>query len=157
MNRAPNIFNSVAMSTQHVDKRWLDVKDKSIVFQKDYGVTPHSVDSYVNKIVFYQKDRADDWSWPQDTLRCGYGDCEDFALLKRAILLHTFVEDKIYFSLVRDLVTKQDHAILVFDNDNEFLILDSFNSLTLPDTKVKDYDPIMTFSGTKCWIHMLKK
>jgi predicted transglutaminase-like cysteine proteinase len=155
--KVPNIFNSVATQIQHIDKRWLEVKDKSIVFQKEYGTSPQQVDQYINKIITYRPDVIDDWSWPQDTLRSGHGDCEDFALLKRAILLHTFSEDQIYFALVRDLVSKQDHAILVFDTGTEFLILDNFNSLTLPDTQVKDYDPIMTFSGNKCWVHMLKR
>lgn len=109
--------------------------------------TPHQVDAWVNEFLTYAPDAADHWQTPAETLERGRGDCEDFAILKRAMLLAAGYRGDVMFVIVHDLISRRDHAILVADG----LVLDCFNSRSLPVDQVRDYSPIMAFSGDMCW------
>jgi len=112
------------------------------------GITsPHQVDAWVNEFVTYAPDAADHWQTPAETLERGRGDCEDFAILKRAMLLAAGYRGGVLFVIVHDLISRRDHAILVADG----LVLDSFNSLSLPVERVRDYNPVMAMAGNRCW------
>lgn len=134
------------------DHRWLAVKDEP-VFVK---VTPpggevHAIDQWVQHEVTYRSEQFDEWSPPQVTLERGYGDCEDLALLKRAVLLRLgFPEERIFFVLVRYLT--RIHAVLIID-DQGWKCLDSFNGLTLPVEQVTDYTPVEAFCGDQAWLY----
>lgn len=150
----PDAFGYTPIPIGRVDKRWLDIRDK-ISLPEDMcpdiaGI--RTVDVMVNRKIMYQADATDEWTTPKETLERGYGDCEDIALVKRAILLSTGYKDPdIYLFLVKDLVARRDHALLIVRGKEEWFVLDSFNSLSLPLRLVIDYVPLLAFSGDKAW------
>lgn len=134
------------------DPRWLAVKDAP-VFVK---VTPptnavHEIDRWVQRKVMYQSEAVDIWSPPQDTLDRGSGDCEDLVILKRAVLLrYGIADERIFFLLVKDLVLRQSHAVLLVEDDG-WKIVDSCNALTLPVGQVQDYVALEAMQGVERW------
>ena len=90
-----------------------------------------AVNSYVNARVRFVDDRvqfgvADRWLAPSETLARGRGDCEDFALAKRAMLRAAGVPDKdLYLVVLKDLSRRADHAVLVVRAAGRFLVLDN--------------------------------
>ena len=75
---------------------------------------------------FAQHGVADYWSAPIETFASGQGDCEDYAIAKFVALREagTSVAD-LRLLLVRDLVSRQDHAVLAVRHDDRWLILDN--------------------------------
>ena len=59
----------------------------------------------------------------------------------------------LHLVIVRDLVRRQDHAVLAVRTANGFAILDSNTDKVLRSEDVVDYRPIMTFSSEGSWIH----
>lgn len=111
----------------------------------------------MNANIRYQADQADVWSTPAETLWRGSGDCEDFAILKRSILMGLGVPDeKLFFTIVK-IPSVGHHAVLVVDTEEGFLVLDCFNTLSLPDKDVREYTPMFSYSGSGCWIHGKRK
>jgi len=147
----PDVFGYVAMPFGRVDPRWTAVKDHRVDLHLDPPDLVQRVDRSVNKRIRYQGDTGDSWAAPQDTLTRGAGDCEDYALLKRAILIASgFPEEHIVLLIVRDVIARRDHAVLLV-HDSEWLVLDCYNALTLPAKKVRDYTPLLAFSGNSAW------
>lgn len=111
----------------------------------------------VNGHVLYQRDPDDDWKTPFDTFESMVGDCEDYANLKRAILLqHGFPRDRanlILGTLVAG--TFEDHAFLVVDLDGERLILDNkFDQLVRPADYVNFVPKVLlTNKGVFTYMH----
>ncbi len=159
-SRAPNVFGTVAIPINHVDPRWQLVRNAaakaltSIPTGASLTTAVHAVDQWVNGVVTYQREMVDTWANPAQTLASRRGDCEDFAILKRAILrAHGVPDELLYLTLLYDAISRNQHAILLVDVATEFLVLDCFNALTLPSAEVMDYLPITTMSGDQCWIH----
>lgn len=97
---------------------------------------------------------ADHWAPLAESLPRGRGDCEDYAIGKMQLLRAAGVPAKdMYLLLARDLVRRQDHALLLVRVDSEFVVLDSSNDLLLSDLEVRDYQPVMSFSGDQSWLH----
>lgn len=150
----PDLWGRSPVPMPHPDKRWLAVKDEP-VFVK---VTPplpsgavHEIDVWAHGKVEYRRDPFDEWSPPEVTLRRGCGDCEDIVILKRALLLRYGVPDeRIYFLLVRDLIAREAHAVLLVD-DGGWKIVDSYNALTLPVGEVQDYQALEAMQGEQRW------
>lgn len=112
------------------------------------------VNSWVNWHVRYREDRAgDEWTPAALTLRRGYGDCEDFALAKRALLLEIGVpSDDMYLVLLHDS-RGVEHAVLVVNRHNRLLVLDNRTDKVLPAEAIADYTPIVSFSGPFAWTY----
>jgi predicted transglutaminase-like cysteine proteinase len=62
-------------------------------------------------------------------------------------------QDDMYLVLVRDLVRRQDHAVLAVRLDGRFVVLDNNSDALLEDGQVRDYRPVMSYSGGRRWIH----
>ena len=148
----PEICGYVPRRFGRIDPRWLALKDETEVGLRYRSDIVHAADRWVNHAIRYQADSADEWAKPSDTLARRCGDCEDMALLKRAILLNSGIgEDHICFVLVHDVIAKRDHALLVVLDGGQWKVLDSRNSLTMPVERLADYRPIMALSGGQCW------
>ena len=66
---------------------------------------------------------ADRWSYPDD----GYGDCEDYVLLKRRMLIQSgWPRESLLITIVRDK-KGQGHAVLTLTTDKGDYILDNQN------------------------------
>ncbi len=119
----------------------------------------HRVNSWVNAAITYTDDirmtgTRDSWAPALQTLRSGRGDCEDYAIGKMQLLMAAGIrEQDMHFVVVRDLVRRADHAILVVKLDGEMLLLDSNTNRIVDARQNHDYMPVFSFSGSKKWMH----
>jgi predicted transglutaminase-like cysteine proteinase len=161
----PDVFNSVALSIGRspLDARWNQVSGAGVGgnagafagMLRDENVIAklEAVNGYVNARVRFVDDLvqfgvADRWQVPSDTLARGRGDCEDFALAKRAMLRAAGVPDKdLYLVVLKDLSRRADHAVLVVRAAGRFLVLDNGTDRIVDSADVADYKPILTFAA----------
>jgi predicted transglutaminase-like cysteine proteinase len=161
----PDVFNSVALSIGRtpLDARWNQVSGAGVggsaaafaaaLRGQDVLATLEAVNGYVNARVRFVDDRvqfgvADKWLAPSDTLSRSRGDCEDFALAKRAMLRAAGVPDKdLYLVVLKDLSRRADHAVLVVRAAGRFLVLDNGTDRIVDSADIADYRPILTFAA----------
>lgn len=121
--------------------RILDYQKSMRSFQK------YSKDQQLQKINFYlnrllpqyddiTKHKEDDWATPKDFLKIGYGDCEDYVIIKYYSLIKLgFDEKKLFLTIVKEKFKGGQHMVLTYFNTkrNPPLVLDnlSFKILTL--------------------------
>lgn len=98
------------------------------------------VNAAINSAVRYTSDYArhgvpDHWSAPLATLASGQGDCEDYAIAKFVALREAGVPAAdLRLLLVRDLMSRQDHAVLAARHDGRWLVMDNrWDALMEPD------------------------
>jgi predicted transglutaminase-like cysteine proteinase len=161
----PDVFNSVALSIGRspLDARWNQVSGAGVggnagafaasLRDQDVLAKLEAVNGYVNARVRFVDDRvqfgvADRWLAPADTLNRGRGDCEDFALAKRAMLRAAGVPERdLYLVVLNDLSRRADHAVLVVRADGRFLVLDNGTDRIVDSADVADYKPMLTFAA----------
>ncbi len=162
----PDVFNSVALSIGRspLDARWHQVSGAGVggnagAFAASLRAAGlfarlEAVNSYVNARVRFVDDRvqfgvADRWQVPSDTLSRGRGDCEDFALAKRAMLRAAGVPDRdLYLVVLKDLSRRADHAVLVVRAAGRFLVLDNGTDRIVDSADISDYRPMLTFAAS---------
>lgn len=167
----PDVFGSVALRVGHtpLDARWHSVEHAPVTgsaahFAQSFkGAAPlkqlEAVNWYVNRRVQFADDsrrfgRADVWSSANDTLRSGRGDCEDFAIAKMQMLRAAGFPDRdLYLVILRDLVRRADHAVLVARASGRMVVLDNGTDEVLDTARISDYRPILTFASTGEWTH----
>ncbi len=75
-----------------------------------------TVNNYVNHLITYKNDAkgADIWQAPKETLHRKAGDCEDYAILKRQIILENnlALPEDIKILLIWDIFRNEPHAVL---------------------------------------------
>jgi predicted transglutaminase-like cysteine proteinase len=82
----------------------------------------------------------DFWSAPLATLGTGAGDCEDYAILKYAVLRELGVAvDDMRFLIVRDIRRSTNHAVLAVREDKQWLILDNRTLVLVKAGDVRHY------------------
>ena len=161
----PDVFNSIALSIGRspLDARWNQVSGAGVggnagafavsLRGQDRLAQLEAVNGYVNARVRFVDDRvqfgvADRWLAPADTLTSGRGDCEDFALAKRAMLRAAGVPERdLYLVVLKDLSRRADHAVLVVRAAGRFLVLDNGTDRIVDSADVADYKPMLTFAA----------
>ena len=161
----PDVFNSVALSIGRspLDARWNQVSEAGVsgnagafaatLRGRDIFARLEAVNSYVNARVRFVDDRvqfgvADRWMQASETLARGRGDCEDFALAKRAMLRAAGVpEGDLYLVVLKDLSRRADHAVLVVRAKGRFLVLDNGTDRIVDSGEVQDYRPMFTLAA----------
>ena len=161
----PDVFNSVALSISRspLDTRWNQVSGAGVggnagafaasLRGNNVLAQLEAVNGYVNGRVRFVDDRvqfgvADRWQAPSDTLTRGRGDCEDFALAKRAMLRAAGVPDRdLYLVVLKDLTRRADHAVLVVRAAGRFLVLDNGTDRIIDSADIADYKPMLTFAA----------
>jgi predicted transglutaminase-like cysteine proteinase len=167
----PDIFNSVALpiGSSPLDARWNRVSGAGVngaagafagsLRGQAIIAKLEAVNGYVNARVRFVDDRiqfgvADRWMPASETLARGRGDCEDFALAKRAMLRAAGVPDKdLYLVVLKDLTRRADHAVLVVRADDRFLVLDNGTDRIVDSSDVQDYKPVLTFTASHVYTH----
>ena len=167
----PDIFGSVALrvGATPLNARWRRVENARIsggparfaesLTDLDPVERLEAVNRYVNRRVTFVDDsrqygRADVWSAAADTLRRGRGDCEDYAIAKLQMLRHAgFADRDLYLAIVKDLVTRQDHAILVVRAEGRMIVLDNGTEELIDSERLHDYRPVLTFAKAGTWTH----
>lgn len=170
-NGRPDVFGTVALRVGHtpLDKRWRHVETAGIggsaaryaesLSGESAARRLEAVNAYVNHRVRFTDDyvqygRADVWSAANDTLSRGRGDCEDYAIAKLEMLRRAGLSDRdLYLTIVKDLVRREDHAVLVVRAAGHMYVLDNGTDRLLDSESVSDYRPILTFTSEGTWTH----
>jgi predicted transglutaminase-like cysteine proteinase len=170
-NGRPDVFGTVALRVGRtpLDARWHKVEYSPVrgaaarfaetLRGKDKVDRLEAVNWYVNKRVRFVDDsvqygRADVWAAASDTLARGRGDCEDFAIAKLQMLRRAGISDRdLYLVIVKDLVRRADHAILVVRAAGHMYVLDNGSDRLLDSESISDYRPVLTFAATGSWTH----
>lgn len=167
----PNVFGSVALAVPRspLDYRWRKVERARV------GGAPaafasglrnrasfdrlDAVNRYVNSRVVFTDDirqyrTADLWSSAGETLRRGRGDCEDYAIAKLQLLRRAgFADRDLYLVVVKDLVRRSDHAVLVVRAEGRMLLLDNGTDRIADAASAQDYRPVLSFAAGRVWTH----
>ncbi|MEO5773021.1 MAG: transglutaminase-like cysteine peptidase [Sphingomicrobium sp.] len=171
----PDVFGSVALRVQRtsLDKRWHavaknDLGGPSADFARSLSRLNEAerleqVNRYVNRRVAFVDDkrqfgRSDVWLSAAATLKRGKGDCEDYAIAKMQMLRKAGIADKdLYLVILKDLVRRADHAVLVVRSEGRLRLLDNGTD-TVEDAELRsDYRPVLTFAESGTWIHGYRK
>ena len=167
----PDVFNSVAVPIARtpLDERWSRVAASGVggkagrfavaLRGRDEHAKLDAVNRYVNASIAFVDDRrqfglADRWDAADTSLSSGRGDCEDYAIAKLAMLRRAgFAERDLYFVVLKDLVRRADHAVLVVRSEGRFVVLDNGTETLLDSAAIRDYRPILTFSAGQRFTH----
>ena len=167
----PDVFGTVALRVTHtpLDARWHQAENARLAGEPArYAeslreLSPldrlKAVNRYVNRRVHFESDerqfgRPDVWSAADSTLRKGRGDCEDYAIAKLQMLRTAGISDRdLYLVILRDLVRREDHAVLVVRAAGRMVLLDNGTDRLLDSADVSDYRPILTFASYGEWTH----
>ena len=74
--------------------------------------TPEALEGWLAKNFRYELKMTDDWQTPQETVRLGKGDCDDFALLAQAVLGDLGIKSDVVILKFRGL--NMLHAICIW-------------------------------------------
>ena len=167
----PDVFGSVALRVNHtpLDARWQSVEHGrpsgaagrfAAALTSDSPVEQlKAVNHYVNRRVEFEDDqrhfgRPDVWSSANETFRSGRGDCEDYAIAKYQMLRTAgFSGRDLYLVIVRDLVRRADHAVLVARAAGHMYVLDNGSDEIFDSETISDYRPVLTFASSGEWTH----
>jgi predicted transglutaminase-like cysteine proteinase len=167
----PDVFGTVALTvgTTKLDSRWHRVERSPVtgaaagyaasLRDLDPVARADAVNKYVNERVAFVDDwkqygKADLWSAASETLRRGKGDCEDYAIAKMQMLRTAGIAEKdMYLVVLKDLVRRADHAVLVVRAGGRMLLLDNGTDAIADTETVRDYRPILTFGASGTWTH----
>ena len=171
----PDVFGSVALRVDHtsLDRKWKSVardgvNGASAEFARRLSSLPETerlaaVNSYVNSRVSFVDDsrqfgRADLWLDASATLKRGKGDCEDYAIAKMQMLRQAGIAGRdLYLVIVKDLVRRSDHAVLVARAGGRLLLLDNGTDAVTDAELASDYRPVLTFAQSGTWTHGFRK
>jgi predicted transglutaminase-like cysteine proteinase len=98
---------------------------------------------------------ADHWSPPFETLQTHRGDCEDYAIVKYVALLQAGLSrDDVKIVILRNLLPKEDHAVVAARVDGQWLILDNRRLALVRDTKMVGSIPqfLLDEDGTRRFV-----
>lgn len=167
----PDVFGSVALpiTATPLDRRWQAVAGRpaeagSARWAASLRDRPEAerielINRFVNARIAFVDDeqqfgRADVWQGAGESLRRGRGDCEDYALAKRALLRAAgLAERNLYLVIAKDLVRRSDHAVLAVASDGRLLVLDNGTDRIMDAADITDYRPIFTYSADRRWTH----
>ncbi len=86
--------------------------------------------------ITYQADQGGDiWSFPEETLKRGGGDCEDLAFLNASILRLLGYQPHVLVYIQ----SKQAHAFCIFKKDGRFEVFDNLDLIVTTLTSVSDF------------------
>lgn len=121
-----------------------------------------SVNAEINNRIRYRRDidthgRMDQWSSPSQTLARGTGDCEDYALLKMAVLAARGIPlDDMTVVILFDTKRKFYHAVLSVEVNGNHYILDNMRNQVLADSQLPNYQPLFSISNGRGFLHGTK-
>jgi len=97
--------------------------------------------------------QSDYWATPRETLAAGKGDCEDLSIAKFIALLELGIaEHKLRLSYVKLKNNNSSHMVVIYQNGNEQLILDSLNETIQTPSQRPDMQQIYHFNRQTVWV-----
>lgn len=126
---------------------------------KRRGLQIPKVNELVNRLLTYREDSAlyetgEYWASPAETLTHRAGDCEDFAILKYALLRDLGIsDDDMRIVVLRDAALRQFHAVLAVRHKGQWLILDNRFSRVRFERDLPHYKPLYSVNAAGEWTH----
>lgn len=117
------------------------------------------VNAMVNKLLRYREDSVlwntgEYWASPVESLTRRAGDCEDYAILKYALLRDLGVKDKdMRLVALRDTAARQHHAVLSVRTSGSWMILDNRFSRVRFERDLPHYKALYSVNATGAWAH----
>ncbi|HEY0625761.1 MAG TPA: transglutaminase-like cysteine peptidase [Allosphingosinicella sp.] len=169
----PNIFGSVALAVSRtpLDAQWRRAGSAALTGAGPWKTLVASLRTlapekrleaaniWVNRNINFVEDRDqygrnDLWVEGAQSLRRGRGDCEDYALAKMQLLRAAGIPaHDMYLAIVKDLVRRADHAVLIVRTNGRFLVLDNNTDRLVDANATQDYRPIFTYGAAGSWTH----
>jgi predicted transglutaminase-like cysteine proteinase len=131
--------------------------------KKSFFQKLNSVNKGANELLGYRPDvetyrLRDHWALPSESMRKGLGDCEDYVILKMAMLNALNVPTKAMSLVVlKDTDRNLYHAVLAVSTNKGTFILDNVQKWVVMDKQLPHYLPLYSFSGKRSWVHGWKK
>lgn len=170
---APDLFGTVAVKASRgmvpafwaaADEAWLDYTPPPETLEPLRGAdemeTMFLVNRFVNHGIRYRSDTdlpgnpRDHWSTPAELLEEGAGDCEEFALFKRTLLLNLgFDPQSVWLVVLYDMVVRQHHATLVVLHNGAGRVLDNRTDNVYALEYLTDVMPYMSMGATGVYLH----
>jgi len=104
----------------------------------------NKVNFYLNRLLPQYDDvinkKVDNWATPKEFLTVGYGDCEDYVIIKYYSLIKLgFDEKKLYITLVKEKFKGGNHMVLTYfkTKNTPPLVLDNL-SFKILDLKIRE-------------------
>lgn len=129
------------IETRKPHPQWERVKGAGGVKVKFKGA--NEINALVNYLVAYTPEILDHWQCPRDTMNTGHGDCEDFAILKRALI------GRGDLIIGYDNILRQNHAVLLVDGK----VLDCTHDKLLTPEEMPHFTPRIGMNGTTQWVY----
>lgn len=113
----------------------------------------------VNAAMAYRSDKSvwgvgDYWATPAEMARQGAGDCEDYAIAKYWLLRSLGMnEENLQLVLLQDTRRQLFHAVLIVHTSAGRFVLDNVGNRLQDDSAYSQYQPIMSFAGTRSYVH----
>ncbi|MES0881525.1 transglutaminase-like cysteine peptidase [Roseibium sp. SCP14] len=129
------------------------------VGSKRRGLQIPKVNYMVNRLLAYREDirlwkTGEYWASPVETLQRRAGDCEDYAILKYALLRDLGVEDEdMRIVVLRDTAARQYHAVLSVRHNGKWLILDNRFSRIRFERDLPHYQALYSVNAAGEWSH----
>lgn len=172
----PNVFGSIAnaISRTPFDSEWTRVRFGQLsggnspwasvlreARTQSQSAKIDTINRWVNARVQFTDDtprrgsrRADRWKSASATLIEQRGDCEDYAIAKMKLLEAAGVSQRDLFLVVAyDMVRRADHALLVVRDQDRLVVLDNNTNRLVDASQIRDYRPLMSYSGGNSWVH----
>lgn len=154
--KPPKLWGWAPLECPANDQRWNRVHRHRLTRKLAISATMpllSACDAATKELIDYRPDNADRWEWPDVTLERGHGDCEDFAIMTRALLIQNGIaDDRIFFLIARDLIARADHAMLLVEGPDHVWLLDS-QSPPMLAKDAKNYAPRFAYWGARCWLY----
>ncbi len=121
------------------------------------------INAAVNQTIRYRSDKEtyrsfDYWASPSQTIRRGFGDCEDYAILKMGLLKKVGVpESSMSLVVLKDVDRNLYHAVLAVFTTKGVFILDNNLQTVVLDRQLPNYLPLYSFGKKRSWIHAWKR
>lgn len=131
----------------------------SNVSAKRRGLQIPKVNALVNRMLSYQEDdqlwqTSEYWASPAETLSKRAGDCEDYAILKYALLRELGIKDEdMRIVVLRDKAVRQYHAVLTVRHKNKWLVLDNRFSRVRFERDLPHYQALYSVNASGEWSH----
>ena len=110
----------------------------------------------INSKIKYKEDVVDKWNTPKETLKLGYGDCEDYAILKFDVLLQlgfTAGQLKLVYCFLKTGRLKEAHIVLEVSIGTTEYIMDNSMTLVLPLKERSDLEVLFKFNKDELWVN----
>lgn len=112
------------------------------------GQTVAQVNEFVNQSIRYMREDGDHWQQPSETMDLRAGDCEDFAILKRAMLLALgWADESLLVVIAYDILAHEHHAMLLVYLQGKWLMLDNRTNIVQDVDRLSDYRPVVAYSN----------